>query len=139
MPVGTRDKYFLGCLGALAPIIVNLPVVDYANTLSNLTTASLIAYLCRVFGLCAVACLVVYLNDNPEYKRVTFFQLGIMGPAVLTAIINGAASNINTRKISLEIPSLVSSAFAQVNDQSSSDIRDVLQTLVNNYSEERLE
>src|SRR5262249_22679679 len=58
---------------------------------------------------------VVYLNsdDNNLTKRITFFQLGIAAPAMLTSIINGAAGNVNSKGISFYLPSVVSSAFAQ--------------------------
>jgi hypothetical protein len=115
MTMTTKEKFFLGCLGALAPILINLPIVDYATTLSNMTVITTASYLARVLGLCVVGCLVVYLNADDEKinKRLTFFQLGVMGPALLTAMINGAASNVNAKSASLDLPSLFGTAFAQ--------------------------
>jgi hypothetical protein len=44
----------------------------------------------RLFGLCAAACVIVYLNSD-EFRPVKLFQLGIMAPALITQLLNGVA------------------------------------------------
>jgi uncharacterized membrane protein YuzA (DUF378 family) len=113
-----RKRIQIGCLGALTPILINVLVVDLQTTLSNVTVISALAYLVRVIGLCAAACIVVYLNGD-ESRPIKLFQLGIMAPALLTGMLNGVAAANNqaaspgTATHSLIMPSFVGSAYAQ--------------------------
>ncbi|EJN13733.1 hypothetical protein PMI42_02719 [Bradyrhizobium sp. YR681] len=90
-----RQRLLIGCLGALTPIITNLLVVDLNTTLTRLSVLEGMTYGIRLFALCAAACVVVYLNSDEE-RPVKLFQLGIMAPALLTSLINGAAISIKT-------------------------------------------
>src|SRR5262249_61750466 len=85
-----KQRLFIGCLGALAPILVNLYVVDLQTTLTNLLPLEALSYALRVLALCVSACIVVYLNSD-EARPAKLFQLGIMAPAMLTSMLNGAA------------------------------------------------
>jgi hypothetical protein len=87
--IGLGKRLFTGCLGALAPILVNLYVVDLQTTLANLLPLEAVSYAVRVLALCISACVIVYLN-NDEMRPAKLFQLGIMAPAMLTSMLNGA-------------------------------------------------
>jgi hypothetical protein len=84
--LGLSKRLFIGCLGALAPILVNLYVVDLQTTLTNLLPLKALSYAVRVLALCVI----VYLNSD-EVLPAKLFQLGIMAPAMLTSMLNGAA------------------------------------------------
>jgi hypothetical protein len=118
MDTDLRKRMQIGCVGALTPILINVLVVDLQTTLSNVTTISVLAYLVRVVGLCAAACIVVYLNSD-EARPIKLFQLGIMAPALLTGMINGlAAANNQAPPSSAPVhgtmtPSFIGSAYAQ--------------------------
>jgi hypothetical protein len=60
----TRKRLFIGCLGALAPILVNLYVVDLQTALHNLLPLEATSYAVRLAALCASACIVIYLNGR---------------------------------------------------------------------------
>ncbi len=108
-----QKKLFIGCLGALSPIIANLLVVDLDLVLANAKLLTVVSYIIRVVALCGAACIVVYLNSD-EDKPIKVFQLGIAAPALLTGIINGVSLSHNVQQqASFEIPAIVSSAFAQ--------------------------
>jgi len=85
-----KQRLFIGCLGALAPILVNLYVVDFQTVLPNVLPLEALSYAVRLVALCLSACLVVYLNSD-EARPVKLFQLGVMAPAMLTSMLNGAA------------------------------------------------
>jgi hypothetical protein len=123
--MGPTQRFFIACLGALTPIITNLLVVDLNTSLTNLHMIDGMTYAIRLFALCAAACVVVFLNSD-EQRPVKLFQLGIMAPALLTSIINGAAISAKangqgSQSATLQAPapqksgsfSLVGSAFAQ--------------------------
>lgn len=122
--MGPLQRFFIACLGALTPIITNLLVVDLHTSLSNLQIIDGVTYAVRLLALCAAACVVVFLNSD-EARPVKVFQLGIMAPALLTSIINGAAISLKAsgqgpQSAAIQTPaaqktgfSLVASAFAQ--------------------------
>jgi hypothetical protein len=115
MPMSNREKVFLCCLGALAPILINFLNFDIRTTFATFSVLSFASYFVRILFLCAVACLALYLNaDNKNMRyRVTFFQLGIAAPAIINSLINAAASNINQIHAYNTLPSFISSALAQ--------------------------
>jgi hypothetical protein len=123
--VGSLQRFFIACLGALTPIITNLLVVDLHTTLNNLSVIEGLNYAIRLVALCASACVVVFLNSD-EARPVKLFQLGVMAPALLTSLINGATISLkanppSTQSAAIEaplshyagFPSLIGAAFAQ--------------------------
>lgn len=93
----THKKIFIGGLGALTPIIMNLLVVDFNILLVNLTTFALIGYLIRVVVLFYLGGLVSYLHKD-EKSPLKVFEFGIIAPALLTALIN--ANNVEVPRVS---------------------------------------
>lgn len=123
--MGSLQKFYIACLGALTPIITNLLVVDLNTSLHNLSAIEGITYAIRLFALCASACIVVFLNSD-EQRPVKLFQLGVMAPALLTSLINGATISIKANAQApmnpgiqtplpkqANFPSLIGTAFAQ--------------------------
>lgn len=110
----TRHKIFIGGLGALTPIIMNLLVVDFM-LLKDLTFFAFLGYLVRVVVLFYLGGLVAYLHKSEE-SPVKLFELGIVAPALITALLNGGNVEViknpghGDRSASM---ALVSEAFAQ--------------------------
>lgn len=113
----TRKKIFIGGLGALTPILMNLLVVDFRALQVNITTFSVIGYILRVVILFYLGGLVAFLHKD-EKSPVKLFQLGITAPALITALLN--AGNVEVPKAAAEGPGtpvsigmLISSAYAE--------------------------
>jgi nucleoside diphosphate kinase len=92
----TKDKILIGGLGALTPIIMNLLVVDF-RLLGNLTFIAFLGYLVRVIVLFYLGGLVAYLHKS-EKNPIKLFELGIVAPALITALLNGG--NVDVLKSS---------------------------------------
>jgi hypothetical protein len=109
--ITTRKKFVIGGLGALAPILLNLLVIDLETLLIDLTVLALFSYLIRVTALFAVGGLIAILNkaENDPWK---LFQLGIAAPALLTAAINGSNVTIPKKSVKPEITSSITTRSA---------------------------
>jgi hypothetical protein len=86
-------KLFLGALGAATPLVLNLLVVDHL-ALSNPTLLTGLGYVIRVVGLIGLGVLVVSRSLD-EDRPARIFLLGLAGPALVTALLNG----INQRSL----------------------------------------
>ena len=100
---GTKDKeltnhtkILIGGVGALTPIVLNLVVVDLKTTLTNLTVVVLLGYLLRVVVLFYLGGLVAYFHKG-EKSALKLFELGIVAPALITALMNGTTNVPNAR------------------------------------------
>ncbi len=102
-PLTTRDKIFIGGLGALTPIIMNLLVVDLEKLLISLTIISVIAYFIKVVLLFYIGGIVAFLNKD-ENKPIKLFQLGIYAPAMIIAFMNSNPLNTGTGVQGAPIP-----------------------------------
>jgi hypothetical protein len=80
-------KLTLGALGAATPVALNLIVVD-RFALANPTTLALLGYGVRVIVLVALGVVVVSRNLD-EQSPSRLFLLGLAGPALITALLNG--------------------------------------------------
>ena len=92
----TQKKVFIGGLGALTPIIINLLVIDLTVLFVNLTVLAVFGYLLRVTVLFYLGGLVAYLHKD-EKSPLKIFEFGIIAPALLTALIN--ANNVEIPKV----------------------------------------
>ena len=113
----TYKKIFIGGLGALTPIIMNLLVIDLEVLLINLTFYSVLGYSIRVIVLFYLGGLIAYLHKD-EVNVVKIFELGIVAPALITALLN--AGQIDVAKMKSQTAtnpigsiSFVSAAYAQ--------------------------
>jgi hypothetical protein len=115
-PCSLRGAFCLGGLGALAPIVLNLAVVDATALAIDFRPAVLLGYAIRVAALFLIGALGAYLHR--ETNRARAFQLGIAAPALLTGWINGQnvsatlPPKLEPRHGALEI-GLVTNAYAQ--------------------------
>lgn len=121
--MSTRTKLLIGGLGGVAPVLINLVVIDLQTLLLDLTLLAAISYCVRVVALFAIGGIVAVLNKT-ENNPFKVFQLGIAAPALITAAINGshvtipeqpsphAAATGSGHRIAL-----ISSAFAQPDQQ----------------------
>ena len=93
--MSNRQKIFIGGLGALTPIILNLLILDLGGTLENLKWGLLVGYIIRVIVLFYVGGLIAFLHKD-ENSAIKLFELGIAAPALITAMLN--AHNIESPK-----------------------------------------
>lgn len=120
LPLKTR--IVIGGLGGVAPVLLNLIVIDLQTLMLDLTALTLISYAIRVAALFTIGSLVAVFHKS-ETDLFKLFQLGIVAPALITATLNG--SNVNVPQASqapsgssgtTEIFQLLPSAFAQAKD-----------------------
>lgn len=111
----TRQKIIIGGLGALTPIIMNLLVVDINVLVINLTLFAFIGYAIRVVILFYLGGIVAFLHKN-ENSPVKLFELGIVAPALITALLNANQVKVTKDVAQIEgtkTASIISSAYAQ--------------------------
>ncbi|MBI5749602.1 MAG: SPOR domain-containing protein [Nitrospinae bacterium] len=84
----TRQKIIIGGLGALTPVVMNFLVIDINVLFVNLTLLASIGYAIRVVILFYLGGIVAYLHKD-ENSPVKLFELGIVAPAIITALLNG--------------------------------------------------
>lgn len=86
-PMKTRQKIIIGGLGALTPVIMNLLIVDIRVLLLGLTLIAVVGYVIRVIILFYLGGLVAFLHKD-ENNPLKIFELGIVAPALITALLN---------------------------------------------------
>ena len=85
-----QRRLVVGGLGALTPILLSLIVVDMRTLLQAAhDPVEVIGYLARVVRLFGVGALTAWLHKQ-EIDERKLFQLGMIGPALLTTMLNGA-------------------------------------------------
>jgi len=82
-----RKKIMIGGLGALTPVIMNLLIVDLNVLLVKFTSLAFIGYVIRVIILFYLGGLVAFLHKD-ENSPIKIFELGIIAPALITAMLN---------------------------------------------------
>jgi len=117
----TYKKILIGGLGALTPIIMNLLVVELEVLLVKLTFFIILGYAIRVMVLFYLGGIVAFLHKD-EKSPVKIFELGIVAPALITALLN--AAQIEVPKVNLQTTSnpsssmiFISSAYAQTSSK----------------------
>jgi len=113
----TGKKIMIGGMGALTPIIMNLLAVDLNILLINVTIMAVLGYALRVIVLFYLGGVIAYLHKD-EKSPVKIFELGIVAPALITALLN--AGQVDVPKATLQSTkshigqmTIVSSAYAQ--------------------------
>jgi hypothetical protein len=86
-----RSKILIGGLGALTPIILNLLVVDLKTTFTTITAVVVLGYLIRVGVLFAIGGGMAYFHKD-ERNALKLFEIGIVAPALITALMNGTTN-----------------------------------------------
>ncbi len=93
----TYKKIFIGGLGALTPIIMNLMVVDLEVLLINVTLLAVLGYAIRVIILFYIGGITAFLHKD-ETSPVKIFELGIVAPALITAMLNAGQIDVPKTK-----------------------------------------
>lgn len=86
-----RERIVLGGAGALTPILLNLLVVDASTVFQSVTLLALTGYTAKVAILFYLGAITAVLHKK-ERDSLRLFELGIVAPALLTAVLNGANS-----------------------------------------------
>jgi hypothetical protein len=107
----TKNKILIGGLGALAPVVVNLLVTDLEVLLLSVTILAVIGLLIKAAILFSVGGLVATLHKD-EKNPIRIFELGILAPALIISMVNGA--NIDTSKIQAQISETSAPSFSLV-------------------------
>lgn len=89
--IAVRDRVLLGALGGLAPVLVNLAVTDPTTVFVGFSLAVAAGYLARVAVLSSLGGLMAWLHPR-ERNALRLFEIGIIAPALVTAMMNGAAA-----------------------------------------------
>lgn len=110
-----KEKFLLGGLGALVPILLSIAVADSAKIAEYLGSEWLSAagYVVRTLALFLVGAIWVYVDSSVNSRRKAI-EIGIVAPALITATIN--ASNVNLERGGTQTAlnfGIVSSAHAQ--------------------------
>ena len=87
----TRTKILIGGVGALTPIILNLLVVDLQTTFTSITVVVVVGYLIRVGVLFCIGGGMAYFHKE-EKSALKLFEIGIVAPALITALMNGTTN-----------------------------------------------
>ncbi len=93
----TWQKVLIGGVGGAIPLIMNLLIIDYQTVFTKLTFYVGLAYSIRFLVFFGVGGFWAALHDETNKKKI--FELGIIGPALITAMVN--ASEIKQGEINL--------------------------------------
>jgi hypothetical protein len=103
----STHKLLFGGAGALTPILLNLLVVDAATVFRNVTLVVVAGYCLKVLILIYLGGIVAWLHQK-ETDPLRLFELGIVAPALLTALVNG------TRSAPAGVPDAAAAAVSKV-------------------------
>lgn len=95
--MSTSKKILIGGLGALTPIILNLLVIELEALLLKLTLFAVIGYLIRVIVLFYLGGIMAFLHKD-ENNPIKIFELGIVAPALITAMLNAGQIDLPRMK-----------------------------------------
>lgn len=107
----TVKKIFIGGLGALTPIILNLMVIDLEVLLVKVTFFAVLGYVIRVIVLFYLGGLIAFLHKD-ETSPVKIFELGIVAPALITAMLNAGQIHVPKPKVEASSKPIGSTFFS---------------------------
>jgi hypothetical protein len=113
--MSTFQRFAIGGVGGLLPIIVSLVSFNTASVIDHLdllTPGIYIGYFIKVIALFALGGIVAAFSDTT--RPWDLLVLGIAAPALITAYINGAGVSGPTNNVRQETSSIavISSAYA---------------------------
>ncbi|MCH8197750.1 MAG: hypothetical protein IH904_06675 [Proteobacteria bacterium] len=86
--LSSKEKIFIGGVGALVPMFATFPVEDYLEFFYYPDRIQLVSgFLIRAVALFAVGSFWVYLHKS-EHDPMKIFQLGIVAPAMILGVVN---------------------------------------------------
>jgi SPOR domain len=111
------ERFLIGGIGALAPVLMFLVSVDWERYIVNATTLTVVGYSVRVLILFFIGGFVAYLH-NDERQPVKLFELGLGAPALIAGAITSSLVPTPAGQISSGTRlgaafSIVDAAFAQ--------------------------
>ncbi len=116
-PVVNRalERILIGGIGAIAPVLLSLMVIDLKTLLLSLTAVTVISYLLRAIVLFAVGALVAWLHKS-ERDQFKLFQLGMAAPALVLTGLNGSNVSLPESPSAANQASwsIISPAYAQM-------------------------
>jgi hypothetical protein len=81
-----RERFLIGGVGGLAPLLMLLATADFGRTFSNITVIVITGYLVRAIVLFFVGGFIVSLYGD-EQQRMKIFQLGLGAPAMIAGFL----------------------------------------------------
>jgi hypothetical protein len=116
------ERFVVAGIGGLAPVLLNLFVIDLDTLLLGVTPLAVVSAAIRSLALFGVGGFVGWLHKK-ETDRVKLFQFGIAAPALIIAFMNG--NQIAVPRVGTSAPSKVAATFlldvvASANAQSAS-------------------
>ena len=112
----TWKKIMIGGMGALTPIILNLLVIELEIIFADVRLFTVLGYLIRVVTLFYLGGVVAFLHKD-ENNSVKIFELGIVAPALITAMLNAGHIDVGNvqpagNETNIGSISFISSAYA---------------------------
>jgi len=104
----TWKKFMIGGIGGAIPLILNLMVIDYQAIFLNFTLLVGLGYFLRFFVYFGIGGFWASLHNENNKKKL--FELGILAPALITAMIN--AGNVKDSISPLPLPEPPSASFS---------------------------
>ena len=114
IPLSTKERWFYGGVGALAPIVVAALALDRVVVFENLKLDVVGWWSARCVLLFLVGGFVAFMH-RAETDTWRCFVIGISAPALITTALAGKSAS-NIAQAWLDLPSLVSPAAAQAPD-----------------------
>ena len=112
LQVVDKERVIIGAIGGALVGVIAYPLPAYESFFVTEGGAFYaIGWLMRLIGLMFLGGLWAYLHKN-EADRVKTFQLGIVGPAIISAMVSANAKGVDEQIDSLNF-NLVSPAYAQ--------------------------
>ncbi len=111
-----KKRFLLGGIGALLPILLSIAIADAARIGEYIADQpyELLGYVIRTATLFALGGVWAYVQSS-EMQPLKVLQLGVVAPAMLTVMVNGAnvADMRGDEPDGLASLQIISSAYAQ--------------------------
>src|SRR6185436_3086374 len=110
-----RERFLIGGVGGLAPILMFLATGDFDRFFSNIAVLTAVGYLVRTVILFFIGGFVVCLYREEE-QRMKLFQLGLGAPAMIAGFLASSSHAPPSQAAHLATPTaFVTVVHAQTN------------------------
>jgi SPOR domain len=86
MAIAGVQRFLVGGLGGLAPVVALLAVVDVDQHLTQITTLKFVGHCVKVAALFAMGGFIAWLHES-ETKLFKIFEIGLGAPALIAGVI----------------------------------------------------
>ena len=97
-----QARIFIGIMGALCPLLLNLLVVDYDLIFANATTPKVIGYVVKIIVLSGIGSFFTCFLYVSEINALKLFQYALGAPALILSFSNGHNLDARQQKIPSE-------------------------------------